>query len=94
MTGKYFPGEFEALEAELCGAFAISFDRLPPVKRERLKAWMAFPTEERQAAFDAVKDWANAPIAAALDLLKNPGKAKTKAPAPATPAAAADDSWW
>ncbi len=84
-ASKYFPGEFEALEAELCGAFPISFDRLPPVKRERLKAWLAFPIEQRRSAYEAVKDTASYPIAMALDRLRNPAK---YAPKPARKPAA------
>lgn len=74
----YFPGEVEALEEELCGGFPTPFARLAPLKWERLAAWLAYPTEQRQAAFEAVKGWANAPIAAALGRLKDPAKFAAK----------------
>ena len=70
----WFHGEFEAVEAELCGHRPVAFVHLPPAKRGRLAAWLAFPTEQRRAAFEAVKDTAHAPIAYALDRLTNPAK--------------------
>lgn len=77
-TAVYFDGEFEAIEAEFCGSWSVPLLRLPDAKRKRLEAWLRFPTDERARAFAEVRDWATAPIAAALDRLRDPAKYQPK----------------
>lgn len=83
----YFPGELEAIEHELCGGRPIGLLHLPQVKRERLAAWLRFPTERRAAAYAAAAPGAYAPIAAALDRLRDPEKYVRKASKSRTAAA-------
>ena len=77
-----FPGEMEAIEAEFCGTSPVALHRLGASKRDRLLAWLRYPTADRERAFHDVKRWAGAPIAAGLDLLQNPTKYQPKPKAP------------
>lgn len=88
---SWFPGELEAVEAEMCGRFPTPLWRLPRDKAKRLHEYLGFAPELRQAAFEAVSDWANSPIAAALDRLRDPAKAAANDARKARPATIAND---
>jgi hypothetical protein len=89
-----FPGEFDAIETEFCGTSPVSLLRLGTTKRDRLLAWLRFPKDERQAAFEEVKQWASAPIAAALHLLQNPARRAPARPPSEDKPQADDHAWW
>lgn len=92
LAAEYFEGEFELIEEEFCGAFRVALVNLPPVKRDRLDAYLAYAPDLRKAAVEAVRQWANRPIAAALDRLRNPDKAVAKA-APGTSTMGTLEAW-
>ena len=90
---QLFDGELEAIEDEFCGNTARPLALLPPAKLSRIREYLKYPADKRQAAFDQVREWAAKPIAAALDVLKNPAKYQQPIKGDRADALSAIESW-
>ena len=91
----WFPGEVEALADEFEGRFVVGLERLPLHKQAKITEWLSYPRDEREKAYEAAVRWAERPVAAALDMLKNPGKYQgEEKPEQASEPALPDYTWW